>query len=158
MSNWYSKTKNQTLIDLETNEQHGLTDKIVNERLKQYGYNELATKQKRTLWQRVFAQINDVLVYVLIIASLISAFVGEWADASIIALVVVLNAVIGVIQESKAEQALEALKKMATPKAIVKRDGELKRFHLSTSFQVISLCLMLGGISPAIYDLSKLRI
>lgn len=126
MSNWYSKTKNQTLIDLETNEQHGLTDEIVNERLKQYGYNELATKQKRTLWQRVFAQINDVLVYVLIIAALISAFVGEWADASIIALVVVLNAVIGVIQESKAEQALEALKKMATPKAIVKRDGELK--------------------------------
>ncbi|HFJ9447881.1 cation-translocating P-type ATPase [Bacillus cereus group sp. TH243-1LC] len=126
MSNWYSKTKDQTLIDLETNEQHGLTEEIVNERLKQYGSNELATKQKRTLLQRIFAQINDVLVYVLIIAALISAFVGEWADASIIALVVVLNAVIGVVQESKAEQALEALKKMATPKAIVKRDGELK--------------------------------
>ncbi|MHA4094582.1 cation-translocating P-type ATPase [Bacillus cereus] len=126
MSNWYSKTKDQTLIDLETNEQHGLTDAIVSERLKQYGSNELATKQKRTLWQRIFAQINDVLVYVLIIAALISAFVGEWADASIIALVVVLNAVIGVVQESKAEQALEALKKMATPKAIVKRNGELK--------------------------------
>ncbi|CEX42236.1 cation-translocating P-type ATPase [Bacillus sp. N447-1] len=126
MSNWYSKTKNQTLIDLETNEQNGLTDEIVSERLKQYGSNELATKQKRTLWQRIFAQINDVLVYVLIIAALISAFVGEWADASIIALVVVLNAVIGVVQESKAEQALEALKKMATPKAIVKRNGELK--------------------------------
>lgn len=126
MSNWYSKTKDQTLIDLETNEQHGLTDEIVNKRLKQYGSNELATKQKRTLWQRIFAQINDVLVYVLIIAALISAFVGEWADASIIALVVVLNAVIGVVQESKAEQALEALKEMATPKAIVKRNGELK--------------------------------
>ncbi|MHA4111726.1 cation-translocating P-type ATPase [Bacillus cereus] len=126
MSNWYSKTKDQILIDLETNEQHGLTDEIVSERLKQYGSNELATKQKRTLWQRIFAQINDVLVYVLIIAALISAFVGEWADASIIALVVVLNAVIGVVQESKAEQALEALKKMATPKAIVKRNGELK--------------------------------
>ncbi|MEB9611134.1 cation-translocating P-type ATPase [Bacillus cereus] len=126
MSNWYSKTKDQTLIDLETNEQHGLTEEIVNERLRQYGSNELATKQKRTLLQRIFAQINDVLVYVLIIAALISAFVGEWADASIIALVVVLNAVIGVVQESKAEQALEALKKMATPKAIVKRDGELK--------------------------------
>lgn len=126
MSNWYSKTKDQTLIDLETNEQNGLTDEIVSERLKQYGSNELATKQKRTLWQRIFAQINDVLVYVLIIAALISAFVGEWADASIIALVVVLNAVIGVVQESKAEQALETLKKMATPKAIVKRNGELK--------------------------------
>ena len=69
MSNWYSKTKDQTLIDLETNEQNGLTDEIVSERLKQYGSNELATKQKRTLW-RIFAQINDVLVYVLIIAAL----------------------------------------------------------------------------------------
>ncbi|HDR7793293.1 TPA: cation-translocating P-type ATPase [Bacillus luti] len=126
MSNWYSKTKDQTLTDLKTNEQSGLTTDSVKERLSQFGPNELATKQKRTLWQRVFAQINDVLVYVLLIAALISAFVGEWADASIIALVVILNAVIGVIQESKAEQALEALKKMSTPKAIVKRDGELK--------------------------------
>ncbi len=126
MSNWYSKKKDQTLTDLKTNEQSGLTTDSVKERLSQFGPNELATKQKRTLWQRVFAQINDVLVYVLLIAALISAFVGEWADASIIALVVILNAVIGVIQESKAEQALEALKKMSTPKAIVKRDGELK--------------------------------
>ncbi|HEK9102935.1 cation-translocating P-type ATPase [Bacillus pfraonensis] len=126
MNNWYSKTKDQTILALETNEQHGLTDEMVQNRLTKYGRNELTTKQKRTLWQRIFSQINDVLVYVLLIAALISAFVGEWADASIIALVVVLNAVIGVIQESKAEQALEALKKMATPKAIVKRDGELK--------------------------------
>ncbi|MEY8350532.1 cation-translocating P-type ATPase [Bacillus cereus] len=126
MSNWYSKTKEQTILSLETNEQHGLTNEIVQSRLKKYGRNELITKQKRTLWQRIFSQINDVLVYVLLIAALISAFVGEWADASIIFLVVVLNAAIGVIQESKAEQALEALKKMATPKAIVKRDGELK--------------------------------
>ncbi|OOV39602.1 ATPase, partial [Staphylococcus sp. MB371] len=62
MSNWYSKTKDQILIDLETNEQHGLTDEIVSERLKQYGSNELATKQKRTLWQRIFALNN--LIYI----------------------------------------------------------------------------------------------
>lgn len=126
MNNWYSKTKEETILSLETNEQHGLTNEIVQSHLKKYGRNELITKQKRTLWQRIFSQINDVLVYVLLIAALISAFVGEWADASIIFLVVLLNAAIGVIQESKAEQALEALKKMATPKAIVKRDGELK--------------------------------
>lgn len=57
MSNWYSKTKDQTLIDLETNEQHGLTEEIVNERLTQYGANELATKQKRSLWQRILPKL-----------------------------------------------------------------------------------------------------
>ncbi|PEA54121.1 ATPase [Bacillus pseudomycoides] len=126
MSNWYSKTKTQTLRELETNEQQGLTEDIAEARLKKYGKNELVMKKKRTLGQLIFAQINDILVYVLLIAALISAFVGEWADASIIAVVVVLNAVIGIIQESKAEQALEALQKMATPKAIVKRGSELK--------------------------------
>ncbi|HDX9580658.1 TPA: cation-translocating P-type ATPase [Bacillus pseudomycoides] len=126
MSNWYSKTKDQTLRELETNEQHGLSEEIAESRLKKYGKNELVMKKKRTLAERIFSQINDILVYVLLIAALISAFVGEWADASIIVIVIVLNAVIGIIQESKAEQALEALQKMATPKAIVKRGGELK--------------------------------
>ncbi|EMA6343664.1 calcium-translocating P-type ATPase, PMCA-type [Bacillus cytotoxicus] len=126
MNDWYNKQKEHLLSELKTNEQHGLTDEIVQKRLNEYGRNELRTKQKRTLWQRIFAQINDILVHVLIVAALISIFVGEWADASIIALVVVLNAVIGIIQESKAEQALEALKKMSTPKAIVKRNGKQK--------------------------------
>ena len=150
MSNWYSKTKDEILTDLKTNEQSGLTADGVNERLKQFGPNEL-TKTKANFMARIFAQINDVLVYVLLIA-LISAFVGEWADASIIALVVILNAVIGVIQESKAEQALEALKKMATPKAIVKRAVSYKKFHLNKSFQVILSCSMQDVISHVICD------
>ncbi len=123
---WYNKTKEEVFEEFETNSFKGLTEEEAKRRLQKYGENRLAGKQAKTLTQRLFAQINNILVYVLIAAAIVSAIVGEAADAVIIGLVVVLNAVVGVIQESKAEQALEALKKMATPKAIVKRDGELK--------------------------------
>ncbi|MFD3448201.1 cation-translocating P-type ATPase [Microbacteriaceae bacterium 4G12] len=109
-----------------TNNLEGLTEEEAAKRLQEYGPNRLIGKESKTLWQRIFAQIHDVLVYVLLVAAVISAFVGEITDALIIGFVVILNAVIGVIQESKAEQALEALNKMSTPKAIVRRDGELK--------------------------------
>jgi Ca2+-transporting ATPase len=123
---WYNKTKEEVFEEFETNSFKGLTEEEAKRRLQKYGENRLAGKQAKTLTQRLFAQINNILVYVLIAAAIVSAIVGEAADAVIIGLVVVLNAVVGVIQESKAEQALEALKKMATPKAIVKRDGGLK--------------------------------
>lgn len=123
---WHQKEKEEVLSELHTNLETGLRSEEAKKRLTKYGPNRLAGKRKRTIWERVFAQINNVLIYVLIGAAIISGVVGEIADAAIIGLVVVLNAIVGVVQESKAEQALEELKKMATPKAIVKRDGELQ--------------------------------
>ena len=73
-----------------------------------------------------FAQLNDILIYILLAAAVISALLGETSDAIIIAIVIFINATVGIIQESKAEKALDALKKLSTPKAVVKRDGELK--------------------------------
>ncbi|MDF2938493.1 MAG: cation-transporting ATPase, family, partial [Paenibacillaceae bacterium] len=112
--------------ELRVNPQQGLSDEEAAKRLAEHGYNQLAGKKPKSLLRRIFAQINDVLVYVLIGAALISGIVGEIADALIIFLVVVLNAVVGVVQESKAEHALEALKQMSTPRAVVRRSGELK--------------------------------
>ncbi|MFM9329741.1 cation-translocating P-type ATPase [Paenibacillus mesotrionivorans] len=120
------KTKEKTLEELRVNPQQGLSDEEAAKRLAEHGPNRLAGKKQKSLLQRIFAQINDVLVYVLIGAALISGIVGEIADALIIFLVVVLNAVVGVVQESKAEHALEALKQMSTPRAVVRRGGELK--------------------------------
>lgn len=73
----------------------------------------------------LLAQLNDVLIYILLAAAVISVILDEPSDAIVIGVVVLINAVVGVIQESKAEKSLEALKQLSTPKAIVKRNGEL---------------------------------
>lgn len=123
---WYKETNEDVLAKLNTDRHKGLTDEEAARRLQEYGPNRLAGKKPKTWLQRLFAQINDVLVYVLIAAAVVSAVVGEVADAIIIALVVVLNAVVGMVQESRAEHALEALKQMSTPRALVRRNGEQK--------------------------------
>ncbi|EGT3616867.1 calcium-transporting P-type ATPase, PMR1-type [Clostridium perfringens] len=123
---WYKKSKNEILQELNVDEKNGLTSEEALERLEKYGKNKLVTKKKKTVLQQFLAQLKDVMIYILIIAAIISAFLGEISDALIIVLVVLINAVIGVIQESKAEKALDALKELSTPKALVKRDGSLK--------------------------------
>ncbi|WAA09030.1 cation-translocating P-type ATPase [Fervidibacillus albus] len=126
MSLWYSKTIDEVKQELQTDLQKGLSSKEVEERLEKFGLNEFEEQQKASIWKKLWEQINSLLIWILIAASVISAFVGEGTDAIIILLVVALNAIIGVIQESKAEKALDELKKMSSPKAIVKRDGEVK--------------------------------
>ena len=123
---WYKKSKNEILQELDVDEKNGLSSTEALRRLKKYGKNKLETKKKKTLFKQFLSQLKDVMIYILIIAAIISAFLGEISDALIILLVIIINAVIGVIQESKAEKALDALKELSTPKALVKRDGSLK--------------------------------
>ncbi len=126
ISMWYSKSSQEVLTELKIESPNGLTNEEAKKRLEIYGPNRLATAKKKTLTERLLSQLNDALIYVLLFAAIISIFVNEIADAIIIGLVVVINAVVGVIQESKAEDALEALKNMSNPKAIVKREGIVK--------------------------------
>ncbi|EJT6164609.1 calcium-transporting P-type ATPase, PMR1-type [Clostridium perfringens] len=123
---WYKKSKNEILHELDVDEKNGLSSTEALRRLEKYGKNKLETKKKKTLFKQFLSQLKDVMIYILIIAAIISAFLGEISDALIILLVIIINAVIGVIQESKAEKALDALKELSTPKALVKRDGSLK--------------------------------
>lgn len=123
---WFEKNKDEILKELQTDALQGLTSEEAANRLKKYGENRLASKKGKTLLQMFFAQLNDAMIYILLVAAVISSIMGEVSDAVIIAIVILINAIVGVIQESKAEKALEALKKLSTPKAIVKRDGELK--------------------------------
>ncbi|NGT27374.1 calcium-transporting P-type ATPase, PMR1-type, partial [Clostridium perfringens] len=119
-------SKNEILQELDVDEKNGLSSTEALRRLEKYGKNKLETKKKKTLFKQFLSQLKDVMIYILIIAAIISAFLGEISDALIILLVIIINAVIGVIQESKAEKALDALKELSTPKALVKRDGSLK--------------------------------
>jgi len=121
---WYSKSHEDALNELQTNAALGLSDSEVSERQEKYGPNRLEGKKKKSLISLFFGQLQDALIYVLLAAAAVTVLVHEYADAIIILAVVVLNAVIGVVQEAKAEKAIEALKKLTTPRSIVRRNGK----------------------------------
>lgn len=123
---YFNDSSQNVLKKFKTNEMTGLSTAQVNEMKEKYGLNKLATKKRKTKIQIFLSQLNDILIYILIVAAILSIVVGkEFSDAIIIGIVIIINATVGMIQESKAEQALDALKQLSTPKAIVKRNGEL---------------------------------
>ncbi len=125
---WFTKSQKDVLKELNVDPKKGLTSEEVSRRLEKYGPNKLKGKPKKTLLQLFLAQLKDMLIYVLIgaaIINIIAHWPHGWTDAMIILSVVVINAVVGVIQESKAEKALEALQQMTTPKSLVRRNGEV---------------------------------
>lgn len=123
---YFNDSSENVLKSFNTDEKTGLTTNQVNELKEKYGPNKLASKKRKTKLQIFMSQLNDILIYILIVAAILSIVVGkEFSDAIIIGIVILINATVGMIQESKAEQALDALKQLSTPKAIVKRNGEL---------------------------------
>ena len=125
---WFTKSQEAVLKELNVNSKTGLSTEEAKNRLEKYGLNKLKGKPKKSLLQLFLAQLKDVLIYVLIGAAVINiiAHGSEGIpDALIILAVVLINALVGVIQESKAEKALEALQQMTAPKSLVRRDGEV---------------------------------
>ena len=123
---WFAKPVEEVLKEFHVDPTTGLTSEEARARLEKYGPNKLKGKPKKSLLSLFFGQLKDMLIYVLLAASVITVLIGEYVDAIIILCVVVLNAVIGVVQEHKAEKAIEALQQMTAPKSMVKRDGEIK--------------------------------
>jgi len=122
-SEWHSLSLEDTLKRLAVQEQ-GLSSVEAQNRLKQYGLNQLSEAPRPGFISKLWDQLNNFVVILLIVASIISALLGEWVDAAAIMTIVVLNAILGIVQESRAEEALAALKKMAAPEAQVLRDGK----------------------------------
>lgn len=120
---WHALPLSEVLRELETTAE-GLSDAEASNRLKQNGKNELRSRPPRTLGQMLRAQILDPMVLILIGAAVLSAALQEWTEAAVIGLIVVLNAVIGIVQEKKAQSSLEALRQMSAPTARVLRQGE----------------------------------
>ncbi len=122
---WHSMTVESVIMALETNPSSGLTGAEAEQRLAARGRNELAEQPSPGFLSRLVNQFKDVVVLLLIGAALISALLGEWPEAIAIILIVVLNAILGVVQEGRAEAALQALKKMSAPEARVIRGGRI---------------------------------
>lgn len=128
--NWFNKSAEETIKELETNETLGLSNEEVSKRKLKYGLNQLEERKKTPLWIKFLEQFKDFMIIVLIIAAIVSGVVGYIqgegvTDSIIIMIVVIVNAIIGVAQENKAEKSLEALKKLSSYSAKVIRDGQI---------------------------------
>lgn len=108
---------------LQTNERTGLTQQEAGSRLRQYGANTLKKVKEKTVPEMILEQLNEPMIFILFIAAAISMLLRQISDTAIILCVITLNTVVGVLQEGKARKAMEALKKMTAPHALVKRNG-----------------------------------
>ena len=120
---WHTLGVKDTLSRLKTSTKEGLSNEEAAARLKTYGPNQLDEAPLTTIWQMLWQQFNDFVIYLLLIAALISALLGDWVEAAAIMAIVILNAALGVIQERRAEAALAALKELAAPDANTLRNG-----------------------------------
>ncbi|EDP11929.1 putative calcium-translocating P-type ATPase, PMCA-type [Amedibacillus dolichus DSM 3991] len=130
MMNPYFDSKEEVLTALESDEAQGLRSEQVKSKQAQFGRNQLVEKKKKTNWQRFVDQFKDTMIIILLIAAAVSfgiamveGDVAEFFEPALILLIVILNAIMGVLQESKAEKALDALKSLSAPHARVLRDG-----------------------------------
>ena len=129
---WYTMPLGEVLKKLRSDLNTGLREEQIEDIRKIYGENKLSEKKKESIIIKFFKQFNDFMIIILIVASIISAVMSyvegknDYLDSVIIILIVVVNAIMGVVQEAKAEKSLEALKKMSAPTAKVKRNGVVK--------------------------------
>lgn len=152
----YGKTSDEVLKELGVSPEAGLGEEEVAARQEKFGENKLAEKKKKSLTARFFAQFKDVMIVILLIAAIVSFAIAiteknakEFIEPALILLIVILNAVIGVAQESKAEKALDALKNMSAPHARVLRGGTEKLVNASELVPGDVIRLEAGDFVPA---------
>lgn len=118
--NYYSQSIQEIVSEEKATIETGLSNDDVNKRLAKYGTNTLVSNKKRSLLMRFIDQFKDLMIIVLIVAAVLYGVVAqEWTDTAIIMIVVLLNAILGVIQEERSKAAIDALKEMAAPQAHV---------------------------------------
>lgn len=154
--NWHDKTVDETLLMLNTDSNIGLNEKEAEKRLEQYGQNSIGEGVKRKGFiKKFFEQLNDIMIIILLSASAASFGVSwlngdaDFTDSVIIIMIVVINAVLGVVQENKAEKAIEELRKMSVPHAKVLRDGHIKEISSQIVVPGDIIILEAGDMVPA---------
>ncbi len=148
MVKYYSQSVSNILIDLNTTND-GLDKDEVQKRLDQFGYNELLEKKKVPTWLLFLRQFKDFMILILAAAAILSGIVGDLTDTVIILVIVVLNAIVGFIQEYRAEKAMAALKKMAVTRTQVIREGKPGIISSTELVQGDIVVLEAGNVVPA---------
>ena len=157
---WHTLVPEQAMERLAVSTD-GLGSQEAEQRLSQYGANRLLPPKRKSAFARFLQQFHNVLIYVLLFSGAVTALLGHWVDSGVILGVVVVNAIIGFIQEGKAEKALDAIRKMLSQQAMVKRDG---RFTSIPAEQLVPgdvVMLQSGDKVPAdlrLYKIKELRI
>ncbi len=152
---WYTKDIKQIFKELKTNEKYGLSEEEASNRINQYGLNNLKEKKKESFFIKFIKEFNDFMIITLIMAAIISAGIskingeGDYIDSIIIIAIVIFNALMGVIQEQKAEKSLESLKKMSAPNAKVKRGGKIVEIDAQNVVPGDIVILEAGNFVPA---------
>jgi len=153
---WHALSAEEAARQLDTT-LGGLSIEAAGQRLQQYGRNSLTGGRRRSALRRFFAQFNNVLIYILLITGIVTLVLGHMVDSAVIFMVVVINALIGFIQEGKAEQALDAIKQMLSHHATVYRDGHLRSVPAEELVPGDIVHLASGDRVPADLRLFKVR-
>lgn len=143
------KSAQQVAVHFRTDIKNGLSTQEAEKRLRTNGANELEQERKKSTPEAFLEQLNDPLICVLLVAAFVSFLLKEISDALIIVVVVIVNATVGVIQEGKAQRALDSLKKMTSPHALVRRDGKICKIAAAELVAGDLVVLETGALVPA---------
>ena len=164
---WHTIKKEEIEKMLHTDLKNGITEEEAKKRLQEYGKNILEEKKKENIFVKFIKQFNDFMIIILIIAAIVSAIIamaegtGDYLDSAIIIAIVILNAIMGLVQEAKAEKSLEALKNMTAPLAKIKRDGKTITIATENVVPGDLIILEAGNYVPAdarILECSNLKV
>ena len=152
---WHSINAEEATAALNTDSVSGLSSEEAQKRLREYGPNALPAPAGKNAFIRFLKHFNDILIYVLLAAALVTLVLGHYVDTAVILLVAVINACIGFVQENKAEKALEDIKNLLSLKAEVLRDGKRQEIEAETLVPGDVVLLAPGDKVPA--DLRLIR-
>jgi len=156
-SAWHAMSSDETLDRLGVDRKKGLSESEVEKRREEHGGNRLSPGSKRSTLQRFLAQFNSLFIYLLLIAGVVTAALGEWIDSGVIFAVVLVIAIIGFIQEGRAERALESVREILSHKAWVRRDGKRREIPSEELVPGDIVTLNAGDRVPADLRLIKTR-
>ncbi len=150
---WHMLSIDDAAAQLELNLKTGLNSSQVAERATKHGLNILSEKRKRSAWRMLFKQFSEFMIIVLIVAAVISGFIGDLGDTIFIIVIVILNAIVGFVQEYRAERAMAALKHMSESSARVFRDSKVETVNASELVPGDIVLLEAGNVVPADFRL-----